>query len=166
MIQNHACRTTFFGSLISGSPASISGTICPGDEVASVDGVPVGGRTPSELRDVVVGPKGKPVTLGIIPARGVVDVKLVRGSSNNTFSGSPDQSVVSSAEAAGWEAEREELGEELERQRALRVEAEGREAALLEERAKLSLEVRSQFCTPSTKLYTLYSVVRSGPNTP
>ena len=121
---------------------------------------------PSELRDVVVGPIGKPVTLGIIPARGVVDVKLVRGSSNNTSSSSPDQSVVSSAEAAGWEAEREELGEELERQRALRVEAEGREAALLEERAELSLEVRSQCCTPGIKLYTLNSVMRSGPYTP
>jgi hypothetical protein len=151
-------------SLISGSPASISGTICPGDEVAHVDGVPVGGRTPSELRDVVVGPVGMPVTLGIIPARGVIDVKLVRGSSNNASSTSPDQSVVSSEEAAGWEAERRELGEELERQRALRAEAEGKEAALREERDKLSFEVRSQsYATPGTRPQSPRLEIQTGP---
>jgi C-terminal processing protease CtpA/Prc len=63
-----------------GGPAHKSGVLMEGDEIIAVDGSPVDGRSPSELKGHVVGPVGSCVSLRVRkPSGKVLEVSLTRG---------------------------------------------------------------------------------------
>jgi len=51
--------------VFAGGPAHLSGKLQEGDEIVSVNGCPINGRTPSDLKVHVVGPSGTSVSLGV-----------------------------------------------------------------------------------------------------
>ena len=62
---------------IPGSPAEAAG-IQPGDVIVSVDGKPLDGLTLDKATALIKGPKGTPVTLGILRNGSTISVSIVR----------------------------------------------------------------------------------------
>ena len=65
--------------VLDGGPAHQNATLCEGDEIISVQGIGVNGRSPSELKRDIIGPLGSTVTLGVRkPCGKEIEVGLTR----------------------------------------------------------------------------------------
>jgi hypothetical protein len=78
--QMHQGTGIIVEKIFAGGPAHLSGKLQEGDEIVSVNGSPINGRTPSELKTHVVGPSGTSVSLGVRNSSGqVYEIQLMRG---------------------------------------------------------------------------------------
>jgi C-terminal processing protease CtpA/Prc len=75
-------------SMHPGGPAEVSGRVFEGDELLSIDGVLVQGKTYEELADLMLGSIGTSVSLGLERSGRPVEVNLMRGRADEKLASS------------------------------------------------------------------------------